>query len=57
MNEMRSSLQKAMETAEKIGYMKAQNKMLKFVWELSKQGKISNDVAQMFALEFALDVE
>jgi hypothetical protein len=51
-----SALQKAMDNSEYIGRIKAQNEVLKLVWELNKQGRISNDVAQVFALELSLDL-
>jgi lipopolysaccharide biosynthesis regulator YciM len=57
MSEVNSSLQKAMDIAEKIGYMKAQNEILHFVWELSKQKRISDEVAHLFAMELSLDLE
>jgi len=54
MNEISSALQEALANAEKIGYLKAQNGMLKFIVELHKQGKISNEIAEMFSLELSL---
>ena len=57
MNEMSDTLQKALDASERIGYIKAQNAILHFVWELSKQGRISNDVAHLFAMELSLDLE
>jgi hypothetical protein len=54
MDEVKSALQEALDNAEKIGYLKAQNGMLKFIVELHKQGKISNEIAEMFSLELSL---
>ena len=54
MDEVSSALQEALINAEKIGYLKAQNTMLKFLVELHKQGKISNELAEMFSLELSL---
>ena len=56
MDEVKSALQEALINAEKIGYLKAQNTMLKFLVELHKQGKISNELAEMFSLELSLSL-
>ena len=56
MSETKTAMQKALANAERIGYLKAQTKMLKFIVNLSEQGKISREVSQMFALEFSLDL-
>jgi hypothetical protein len=53
---LKESIAMALENAEYIGRIKAQNEILHLVWELSKQGRISNDVAQVFALELSLDL-
>lgn len=57
MDETRTALQEALDNAQKIGYLKAQNQMLKFIVELNKQGRISNDLANLFAMELSLDLE
>lgn len=56
MSEIRTAMKEALDNAERIGYLKAQNQMLKFVVSLAEQGKISREVSQMFALEFTLDL-
>ena len=57
MDEVKSALQEALDNAEKIGYLKAQNGILKFIVELHRQGKISDEIAQIFALELSLSLD
>lgn len=56
MDEVKSALQEALDNAEKIGHLKAQNQILKLLVELHKQGKISDEVAQIFSLELSLSL-
>jgi len=56
MDEVKSALQEALDNAEKIGHLKAQNQTLKLLVELHKQGKISDEVAQIFSLELSLSL-
>lgn len=55
-DELTSKIQQALDNARYIGRLNAQNEILHLVWELSKQGRISRDVAQVFALELSLDL-
>lgn len=54
--DMKEKIQQALDNAKFIGRIQAQNEILHLVWELTKQGRISNDVAQVFALELSLDL-
>ena len=57
MEDKLETIKELMENAKYIGYLTAKNDIFKFVWELHKQGKISDDLAQLFVLELGFDLE
>ena len=53
---LQEAMRLALENAEYIGRLKAQNECLQLVWALHEQDRISDEVAQVFAMELSLDL-
>lgn len=53
---LKETIQMIMDNSEYIGRIKAQNECLQLVWALHNQGRISDEVAQVFAMELSLDL-
>lgn len=54
---VQETIQAIMDNSEYIGRIKAQNEILQLVSALHSQGRISNAVAQVFAMELSLDLQ
>lgn len=54
---LKETIQMIMDNSEYIGRIKAQNECLQLVWALHNQGRISDEVAQVFAMELSLDLK